>query len=165
MKSPPGFDDLFDHLAQLIDLDRKDAAVMTLVAEFVDCVLKREVHRLDAVAKQILESDYERKTQSSRPRFADDFQDIDASTIFLERFGNDVAFGVIGEISAAPGIDIVSRDRGINIPLVLHFSRATKSEVMRIIIHRGQHSSLRDKISLYGEIARTHLACFSSPCG
>ncbi len=78
------------------------------------------------------------KLRSPRPRFVDDLENINVAAVFLKRFGNNVAFGIDREISPAPTIDIVRPNRGINVPLVLHFSGAPKSEAMRIINHARQ---------------------------
>ena len=63
-----GIDDLLDDLAQLVHLDREDAAIMALVADLVDRAAERLVDRLDAVAQQILEADDERKSEPASAR-------------------------------------------------------------------------------------------------
>src|SRR3984893_12461456 len=77
---------------------------------------------------------------TSGTRFVDALEEVDGTAIFLERLGHNVAFGINSEISTAPTIDIVRRNRGINVPIVLHFSSPRKSEVIRIIIQRGKQS-------------------------
>ena len=62
VKLQTGIDYFFNHFAQLIDLDRKNAAILTFVAELSDRVLKREIDRFHAVAEQILKPDNERET-------------------------------------------------------------------------------------------------------
>ena len=70
-----GIDDFFDHFAQLIHLDRENAAILAAVIEFLDRVSKRAIDRFDAVAKQILEANHQRKTEAPRARFVYDFED------------------------------------------------------------------------------------------
>src|SRR2546430_10577131 len=62
-------DDLFDHFAQLIDLDRKNAAIFVPITELRHRRPKNTINRFDAVPQQILKSDYERKPKVSRARF------------------------------------------------------------------------------------------------
>jgi len=83
--------DLFDDFAQLIDLDRKNTAIMILIAELRDRALKCAVNCFDPVPEQILEPNQQRKTEVSRTRFVDDFQQIDGTAIVLQRLRFDVA--------------------------------------------------------------------------
>ena len=84
MKFLAGVDDLFDHFAQLIDLDRENAAILILVTEFGYRILKRAVDRFDAVPQQILKPNDERETEAALPRFVYDFEDVDRSRLFPE---------------------------------------------------------------------------------
>ncbi len=120
MKSFAGIDDFFDHLAQLIDLDREHAAVGIAIAELGNRRFKRAVDRFDPVAQQILKPDDERKTQSPRARFVDHFENVDRAAGVLERPGNDVAVLVDGEVVPAPAVDVVRGDGRLNVPLGLH---------------------------------------------
>ena len=79
MKLLAGVDDLFDHFAQLIDLDRENAAILIFVIEFRHRILKRAIDRFDAVSQQILEANDERETEAALPRFVDHFEDVDRS--------------------------------------------------------------------------------------
>src|SRR5581483_7883771 len=56
MKLLAGIDNFLDDLAQLIDLDRKNAAILVLVTELRHRLFKCAVYRFDAVSKQILKS-------------------------------------------------------------------------------------------------------------
>ena len=98
------------------------------------------------MAQQILKTNDERKTESARPRFVYDFENVDGAAVFLERVGDDVAVRVDREISAAPAIDIVGRDCGTQRPSRFSFFRALTLEAERIINQRGQHASSRAKI-------------------
>ena len=120
MKWPAGIDNLFDHLAELIDFDRKNAAVFALVTELSNRVLEGAVDCLDAVSEQILKADQERKTEAALARFVYDFEDVDRPAVFLEGLGNDVARAVDCEVTAAPALDVVSGNRGFNVPLGFH---------------------------------------------
>jgi len=91
MKLFAGIDDLFDDFAQLVDLDRKNAAIMILIAELRDCALKCAINCFNPVPEQILEPNQQRKTEVSGTRFVDDFQQIDGTTIILQRPRFDVA--------------------------------------------------------------------------
>src|SRR5262249_28605133 len=160
-----GIDDFFNHFAELIDLDRKNAAILAFVVVLRDRVLKREVNRFNPMTKQILEPDDERKTQAARARFAYHFENINAAAGLLERCGDHVAFSVDRKISTAPTIDIVSSDGGVNVPLVLHFSSAPKSEAIGIITDSSQHASQLRK-NLSGKLFLLfRAACFSGPHG
>jgi uncharacterized protein len=90
---------------------------LTAVAELIDRVLKCDIDRLDAVTKQILETDHEWKTESAGPGLVNYFEKVNAAAIFLKRLGNYVAFGIYREITAAPTVNIVSRDRGLDVPV------------------------------------------------
>ena len=92
-----------------------------MIIELRHRVLKRAVDRFDAVAQQILETNDERETEPALARFVDHLEMSIDPAVFLKRPRNDVARFVDGEITAAPTIDIVSRDGGFNVPLVFHF--------------------------------------------
>ena len=74
MKLRAGIDDLFDDFAQLVHLDRKNAAILVLITELLHSGLKGAVDRLDPVAQQILKPDDQRKTETARTRFVDHLQ-------------------------------------------------------------------------------------------
>src|SRR5947199_2511868 len=115
MKLLAGIDNLFDDFAQLVDLDREDAPILTAIVEFGDRVLEREVDRFDAVTEQILKANDERKTETAGAGFIYNLENIYAAAIFLKRFRINVAFGVDGEITATPAITILSSDCGLDI--------------------------------------------------
>src|SRR4029077_11647576 len=60
--------------------------------------------------------------------FIYDFQNVDGATVFLQGPRDDGAGCVDGEISAAPTVDIIGRDRCINVPFVYHLAKATGGE-------------------------------------
>ena len=77
MKLLTGIDNFFNDFAQLINLDRKNTAILILVTELRYRLLKCAVYRFDTVTEQILKSDDQRKTQTAVARFIYDFQDVD----------------------------------------------------------------------------------------
>ncbi len=91
MKSFARIDDLFDDFTPLVDLDRKNAAIMILIAELRNRTLKCAINCFDPVPEQILEPNQQRKTEVSSTRFVDDFQQIDGTAIVLQRPRFDVA--------------------------------------------------------------------------
>ena len=121
MKLLAGIDNFFDDFAQLIDLDRENAAIRTAIVELVHRRLKRAINRFNAMTQQILETNDERKTESAGSCLVYDFENVDGAAEFLKRADDDVALLVDREIPSAPAIDIVSRNSCINVPFVFHF--------------------------------------------
>src|SRR4030095_4725196 len=119
-----GIDNFFDYFAQLIDLDRKNAAIFIFIAKLRYRVSECAVNRFDTVAEQILKSDDERETQTAIACFIYDFQDVDAATVLLQGLRDDVPGCVDSKISSAPTVDIIGRDRCINVPFVFHLAKA-----------------------------------------
>src|SRR5438034_6715940 len=78
-------DDFFDHFAQLIHLDRENAAILIVITELRHGALKRAVNRFEAVPQQILKPDQQRKPEASRARFIHYFQDVDGAAVLLQR--------------------------------------------------------------------------------
>ena len=91
MKRLTCIDDFLNHFAQLVDLDRKNAPIFVAITELRNRRLKDTVNRFDPVPQQILESDYERKTEVARARFIYDLEQVDGTTVFLQRLCLDVA--------------------------------------------------------------------------
>ena len=48
---------------------------------------------------------------------------LSLAAIFLKRFGHNIAFGVHSKVTAAPAIDIISRDCGVDVPVFHLFLR------------------------------------------
>ena len=146
MKFLAGVDDLFDHLAQLVHLDREDAAVVVAETEFVDRALEGAVDGFNAMPQQILKTNHERKSEAARPRFLHDFENVDRSAALLQRPHFDVARGVDREVAGAPAIDIVGGDGRFDVPLGLRFFDHG-GQGMRIFNQRREHASRVSKIS------------------
>src|ERR1044071_10269718 len=107
MKFLAGFDDLFDHLSQLINFDRKDSAKIILVTELGNCILKCPVDRFDPMPEQILKPNDQGEAETAIPRFVYDFENIDCAAFFLKGAHLDIAGAVDREITGTPAIDIV----------------------------------------------------------
>ena len=68
-------------LAQLVDLDRKHAAVWLLVAGLRDGAGERLADRLHAVAQQVLEPDDQRETEALFARLVDHGHHVDGRAL------------------------------------------------------------------------------------
>src|SRR5581483_4666491 len=82
----------------------------------------RLVDRLHAMPQQILKTEHERKLESLFLRVGDGFHDVDRGTMLLGQ-NLDVAALIDREITAAPTINVVERNRGFDIPALRHASR------------------------------------------
>ena len=102
--------------AQLVHLDRKHAAIFSLVIEFRDGILKRLVDGLDAVPQNILEPDEQRKFQPAPLRLLDHVGEIHGRARVLQRLGDDVTGVVDVKIFRAPALDVVKRAGGFDAP-------------------------------------------------
>src|SRR3954466_279976 len=71
--------------------------------------------------QQILETNHERKSKAAGARLVHHLQDVDRSATFHERPDFRVTGRIDGEVTAAPGIDIVGADCGVHVPLGLRF--------------------------------------------
>src|SRR6266508_1292214 len=85
MKLLTGIDNFFNDFAQLINLDRKNTAILILITELGYRLLKCAVYRFDTMPEQILKSDDQRETQTAIARFIYHFQDVDRAAVFLQR--------------------------------------------------------------------------------
>src|SRR5205823_12839763 len=129
VKHLAGIDDLLDHLAQLIDFDRKNAAVFSAVVKFCDCVFESAVNGFNAVAEQVLKADDKRKGEPARARFINNFKNGDGAAIFLERLGHDVAISIDGKVTSSPTLDVVGGVCRLQVPIVFrHFVSGCKTD-------------------------------------
>src|SRR6266478_9079413 len=76
-------DNFLDDLAQLIDFDGKNAAILIEITEFSDRALKCAIDRFNAVPEQILKSNQQWKTKVSGARLIDYCQKIDGTAAIL----------------------------------------------------------------------------------
>src|SRR5205085_5812248 len=77
------FDDFLDHFAKLIDFNGENAAITAPIVKFRDRRFKSTVDALDAMAKQILKTNDQRKTEAAGARFVHHFQNINRAAVFL----------------------------------------------------------------------------------
>src|SRR6476469_6757673 len=129
VKRLAGIDDFFDHFAQLIDFNRKNAAVFSLIVEFRDRGLECAVYRFDAVAEQILKADDKGKGESARTRFVNNFKNGNGATILLERLGHDIAISIDGKVIGSPTLDVIGGVCRLQVPIVFrHFVSGCKAD-------------------------------------
>ena len=102
--------------AQLVHLDRKHAAIFSLIIEFRDGILERLVDGLDAMPQNILKPDEQRKFQPAAFRLLDHVREIHRRARVLQRRGDDVAGVVDVKILRAPALDVVKRAGGFDVP-------------------------------------------------
>jgi hypothetical protein len=119
VKRTAGVEDLLDHFAELIDLQRKDGAIDAAVVVLADGALERAVERLDAMAEEILKADQDRRGEVHRLRFADDVDDRNGDAFALQRRDGDVTVRCDVEVSGAPAVDHVQRACVFHRPVAL----------------------------------------------
>src|ERR1700674_5463398 len=96
------FEDLFHHLALLVNLDRVDAAVAVLVPVLGYGVLERLVHLAQAVLQDFAEADQNRQRNAPELQVVDQFLEVDGAAGIL--LGVDLQVAVLAdrEIALAP---------------------------------------------------------------
>ena len=78
VEGPAVLDQLLDHVALLVHLDRVDAAVGALVVVLGDRLLERAEQLLDAGAQDVGEADQERQVEAAAPEVVDQLLQVDA---------------------------------------------------------------------------------------
>ncbi len=101
-----GVEDLLDHFAELVDLDREDAAVAAIVVFFLDGVTEGFVDLRHAIAEQVLDADRERGLQAGGFDFLDDVRDADLAVVTF-RVHAEVTLRVHGEVVTSPSFEAV----------------------------------------------------------
>ena len=101
-----GVEDFFDDFAELVDLDREDAAVTAFVAFFVDGLAERFVNLDDALAQHVLHADGQRGLEARGFDFLDDVGNADLPVVPL-RVDAQVALRVDGEVVTSPAFEAV----------------------------------------------------------
>ena len=71
-------DQLLDHVALLVHLDRVDAAVGALVVVLGDRLLERAAELLDAASQDVGEADQEREVEAAAAQVVDELLEVDA---------------------------------------------------------------------------------------
>ncbi len=113
--------DLLHHFAELVHLDRKNAAITPAISRLLDRRRECLADRLDAMPQQILKTQHHRKAQPVlAPRLVDDFHDVDRRRRIARRRHLDIAARIDRKIAESPAVDIVERSGGGNIPRLLH---------------------------------------------
>src|SRR5690349_5793408 len=84
MKFGTRVDDFFDYLTQLIHLDRKHTTIGCAVTKLLHRCLEGAIDRLDAIAKKILESNHERKSEAALACLVNHFKQVDRAAVFLQ---------------------------------------------------------------------------------
>ncbi len=102
--------DLLDHLALLVDLDRKDAAVVIAVAGFRDGLAECLVELLDALVEQVLDAQHGGHADTAGLHAADDVEKRDGDGLRLQPDVDDdlPAFGDV-EVAGPPVANAVER--------------------------------------------------------
>ena len=101
-----GVEDLFDDLAELVDLDREDPAVTAVVLLLLDGAAEGLVDLRDAVAQQVLDADREGRLQAGGFYLLDDVRDADLPVVAF-RVHAEVTLGVHGEVATSPSFEAV----------------------------------------------------------
>ena len=112
--------DLLHDFAQLVHLNREDAAIFVAVVRLLHRRDEGLVDRLDTIAQQILEAQHERKSEPARLRLVDQFHDVDIRRP-THRMHLDIPAVVDRKIARPPTVDIVEGNGGGDIPRLLHW--------------------------------------------
>ena len=108
--------DLFHHLAQLVDLDREDAAILALVIELGDRVAERQVDGLHPMAQDVLESNQQRKLQPAPLGLLDHIRQVHRRAGVAQRLGHDVPGFVDVKVFRPPAMNVVQITSGLDVP-------------------------------------------------
>ena len=120
MVGPAELDDLLDHVAVLVDLDRVDALVVALVAVLGDGAAERLVQLDDAALEDVGEADQQRQPDAAAGDLVDQLLEVDVSRVGARGVRHDVARLVDGEVALAPGLDPVGLGGVRDGPLARH---------------------------------------------
>ncbi len=100
-------DDLLDHVAVLVDLDRVDALVLPLVAVLGDGAPEGLVELDDAALEHVREADEQRQPDPAARDLVDQLLEVDLGAVGTGRVGLGVAGVVDREVVVAPVLDPV----------------------------------------------------------
>jgi hypothetical protein len=107
---------LLNHLAELIDLDRKDALISPLKIEFLDRSPECQVDRFDTMPQDILKTYQQRKLEITSFGLLDDIRDIHVRACFLQGLGDDMTGLVYVEVLRTPTLDVIEIASCLDIP-------------------------------------------------
>ena len=126
-----GIQDFLHHLAQLVHLDREDAAILALVIELGDRVAEGQVDRLHPVAQDVLESNQQRELQPAPLRLLDHIRQVHRRAGIAQRLGHDVPRFVDVEVFGAPAMNVVQIARGLDVPRLAAIGRVAHFHYFR----------------------------------
>ena len=101
------FEDLFDHLALLVDLDGIDAAVAALVLVLGDGGLEGAVDFAEAVLQDVGEADEDGEVDAAQDQRVDQFLEVDGARGILLGVDEDVSVVAHRKVALAPTGDVV----------------------------------------------------------
>jgi hypothetical protein len=108
MKRPPRVHDFLNDLPELVYLDRKDSAIRSLESELLDRRVESPVYLLDAVPKQILESENKGKSETVFSLcLLDNLHQIDRRLCILRGAHLDATLWIDREVAESPTVNIV----------------------------------------------------------
>ena len=116
VEGAPVLDQLLDHVALLVDLDRVDAAVAALVVVLGDGLLEGAAELLHAGAQDVGEADQEGKVEAAGAEVVDELLEVDGRRAGPAGGDLDVAGLVDAEEVLAPTVDVVKLDRVLDRP-------------------------------------------------
>ena len=97
-----GVHDFLHHLAKLVHLDRKNAAIAVFVAGFRDGRGEGFIDRLHAIPQQILEAQHQRKIEARAFGLLDHLHDVDRRLGLTRRQNLDIPALIDRKIARAP---------------------------------------------------------------
>jgi hypothetical protein len=111
-----GVQNFFHDFTELVHLDRENATVFTLVAKLGDGIAEGEVDGFHAMAKDVLETNKQRESQSAPGCLFDHIGEVHRNAALLQRRGHDVTGFVDVEVFRTPAVNIVKIARRRDIP-------------------------------------------------
>ena len=102
-----GVDDLLHDLAELVHLDREDAAVVVLVTAFRNGAGKGFVETAHTVAQEVVATDQQRKTETALLGLVDQFHQVDLLTLAAPWADRGVSGGIDPYITLRPSLHVV----------------------------------------------------------
>ena len=111
-------EDLFDDVPLLVDLDRVDAAVTTLILKLANGRAERIVDFADPVAEDIREPKQNGQLNAALLELIDQFLEVDRLRRVFVGMNGYVPLGVDSEIVLAPKANAVKFQRVIDLPRV-----------------------------------------------
>src|SRR5262249_4353169 len=113
-----GIGDLFDHVPLVVDLDRVNTAVASLVAEYLDGAFEGVGNLADAVAEDVGEAVEDGQVDCARVQLRDQLFQVDGLHRLLGGVSPNMAGLVDSEIALAPVTDAVQFGGVLDLPLI-----------------------------------------------